>query len=258
MKKTRNICARLSLLLLACLPAQASIFIVAICKDGVVAVADSRFTFSDADSGRALAYADGIEKIVRFDSAMLAETGQGFLSEERFDQFVARFAEASGSLPVELVLPSLLDYGHRRLPAQDIPALEQQHMAVAKYRRGQAVICGYDGQLRPCVSRGYIQSSPTDFEKLVDKLPSMAAQQTASAARASIERYIAAKGKSATMGGEFSAVVLTPGGAHTLWTLKNPIPARTIDELIQMVESHRLAVTLIPPATRAELDELLH
>jgi hypothetical protein len=246
------------LLALSCLPARASIFIVAISKDGIVAVADSRFTFSDADSGRALAYADGIEKIIRFDSALLAETGQGFLSEERFDTFVSRFAAASGPLPVELLLPGLLEYGHRRLPAEDIPALERQHMAVAKYRRNQPVICGYDGRLRPCITRGYVQSSPTDFERLVDQLPAMPALEVATAARASMERYIAAKGKSATMGGEFSAALLTPTGARDLWTLKNPIPARTIDELIELVESHRVAVTLIPPATRADLDDLLH
>jgi hypothetical protein len=260
MKRTRAIFLRNSAVLLAlfaCLPARASIFIVAISKDGIVAVADSRFTFSDANTGRALAYADGIEKIIRFDSALLAETGQGFLSEERFDTFVARFAAASGSLPVELLLPGLLEYGSRRLPAEDIPALERQHMAVAKYRRNQPVICGYDGQLRPCVTRGYVQSSPTDFEKLADKLPVMPAIEVAAAARASMGRYIAAKGKSATMGGEFSAAVLTPTGARQFWTLKNPIPARTIDELIQLVESHRIAVTLIPPATWAELDELL-
>jgi hypothetical protein len=220
-------------------------------------VADSRFTFADADTGRSLAYADGIEKIIRFDSALLTETGQGFLSEERFDSFVTRFAAASGSLPIELLLPSLLEYGSRRLPAEDIPTLERQHMAVAKYHRNQPVICGYDGQLRPCVGRGYVQSSPTDFEKLVDKLPAMGALEVASAARASMERYIAAKGKSATMGGEFSAVLLTPSGARDIWTLNNPIPARTIEELIRLVESHRIAVTLIPPATRADLDELL-
>jgi hypothetical protein len=258
MKRTPFICARISLLLLACFPTHASIFIVAICKDGIVAVADSRFTFADADTGRALAYADGMEKIVRFDSALLAETGQGFLSEERFDRFVTQFAEASGPLPVELLLPSLLDYGHRRLPTADLPALEQQHMAMAKYRRAQPVICGYDGQLRPCVTRGYIQSSPTDFEKLVDRLPSMPAPEVAAAARASMLRYIADKGKSTTMGGDFSAAVLTASGSRGLWTLPNPIPARTIGELIQLVESHRLAVTLIPPATRADLDDLLH
>jgi hypothetical protein len=260
MKRTRAIFGRNSavlLALLACLPARASIFIVAISKDGIVAVADSRFTFADADTGRTLAYADGIEKIIRFDSALLAETGQGFLSEERFDSFVARFAAVSDSVPVDLLLPSLLEYGNRRLPAEDIPALEHQHMAVAKYRRSQPVICGYDGRLRPCITRGYVQSSPTDFEKLVDKLPAMPALEVATQARASMERYIAAKGKSATMGGEFSAALLTPTGARDLWTLKNPIPARTIDELIELVESRRIAVTLIPPATRADLDELL-
>jgi hypothetical protein len=260
MKRTPAIFLRSSAVLLAalaCVPAaRASIFIVAICKDGIVAVADSRFTFSDAETGRAIAYADGIEKIIRFDSALLAETGQGFLSEERFDRFVGRFA-ASGSLPVELLLPSLLEYGHRRLPAEDIPILEHQHMAIAKYRRNQPMICGYDGQLRPCIDRGYIQSSPTDFERLAEKIASMPALEVATEARASMQRYIAAKGKSATMGGEFSAAVLTPSGSHDLWTLKNPIPARTIDELIQLVESRRVAVTLIPPATRADLDDLL-
>jgi hypothetical protein len=260
MRRTRSIFWRSSVLLLAvlsCLPARASIFIMAIAKDGIVAVADSRFTFSDAETGRAIAYADGIQKIIRFDSALLAETGQGFLSEERFDGFVARFAAASGPLPVELLLPTLLEYGSRRLPAEDIPALAHQHMAVAKFRGDKPMICGYDGQFRPCVDRGYVQSSPTDFAKLVDKLPSMSGLEVATEARGSMERYIAAKGKSATMGGEFSAAVLTRSGIRDLWTLRNSIPARTIDQLIQLVESHRIAITLIPPATRADLDELL-
>src|SRR3974377_2409872 len=98
------------LLAFACFPADASIFIVAICKDGIVAVADSRFTFSDNDTGRALAYADGLEKIIHLHTALLAETGQGFLGDERFDLFLKRFEEAAGPLPVELLLPSLLEY----------------------------------------------------------------------------------------------------------------------------------------------------
>jgi hypothetical protein len=259
MRKTRRILLRNSLLLaLAAIPAQASIFVVAISKDGVVAVADSRFTFSDNDTGRALAYADGLDKIIHLPAALLAETGEGFIGDERFDRIVARFSDASGALPVELLLPSLLEYGSRRLAPEAMRALERQHMAVAKFRRGTIpVICGYDGQFRPCVDRGYIQSSPTDFEKLANKLGGMSALEVAEAARASMERYIAAKGKNATMGGEFSAALLTANGIRDLWTLKNPIPARTIDELISLVAAHRIAVTLIPPTTPAEFDSLL-
>jgi hypothetical protein len=57
---------------------------------------------------------------------------------------------------------------------------------------------------------------------------------------------------------DFCRFAVTASGIRDLWTLKNPIPARTIVELIQLVESHRLAVTQIPPATRADLEELLH
>jgi hypothetical protein len=242
---------------LACFPAQASIFIVAICKDGIVAVADSRFTLADSDTGRALAYADGIDKIIRFDSALLAETGQGFLADERFDRFVARFAAAAGPLPVELLLPSLLEYGSRRLPAEDLRVLERQHMAVAKFRRDRPMLCGYDGRLGPCIDRGYIQSSPTDFEKLASQLPAMPALEAAQQARASMERYIAANNKSAIMGGEFSAVLLAASGIQDIWTLKNPISAGTLEELISLLAARRIPITLIPPATRSDLDDLL-
>lgn len=245
------------LLLLACLPARASIFIVAICKDGVVAVADSRFTFFDNDTGRALAYADGLEKIIRLHSALLAETGQGFLADERFDLFVKRFEDSAGSLPVESLLPSLLEYGARRLAAEDQWVLEQQHMAVAKFRGERPMICGYDGRLRPCVDRGYVQSSPTDFERLAGKLGAMPAREVAAQARASMERYIASNHKSTTMGGEFSAVVLTPSEIRSLWLLRNPVTARSLDELISLVAARRIEVTLIPPATRSDLERLL-
>jgi hypothetical protein len=237
--------------------ASASIFIVAITKDGVVAVADSRLTFSDSATGRPVGYADGLDKIISFDSAILAETGQGFIAEERFDLFVKRFAEASGSLPVDSILPRLLEYGSRHLPAEEIPALERQHMAVAKFRNGKPEICGYDGRMGPCVDRAYIQSSPTDFEKLADKLSGMSASEAASAARASMERYIATQHKFATMGGEFSAVLLTASGVRQLWSLQHPIPARSLDELIALVKARKLPVTLIPPATWADLEELL-
>jgi len=245
------------LLALACLPARASIFIVAICKEGIVAVADSRFTFSDNETGRALAYADSLEKIIRLQAGLLAETGQGFIGDERFDLFVKRFEAQAGALPVELLLPSLLEYGSRRLVADDLPTLERQHMAVAKFRRERPIICGYDGTLRPCVDRGYIQSSPTDFEKLAGKLVTMSASETAVQSRAGMERYIADQHKSATMGGEFSAVVLTPDGIRDLWPLRNPVPARTVDELIALVAAHRIPISLIPPATRADLEKLL-
>jgi hypothetical protein len=260
MKRTRptSLRSRAALLLaFACVPARASIFIVAICKDGIVAVADSRLTFSDNDTGRALAYADGLDKIIHLHSALLAVTGQGFIGDERFDLFLKRFEEAAGPLPVELLLPSLLEYGGRRLSADGQRVLEQQHMAVAKFRRERPIICGYDGRLRPCVGRGYVQSSPTDFEGLTGRLPTMPASEVAAEARASMERYIAAQGKSATMGGEFSAAVLTPGGIRDLWLLRNPVTAHTIDELIALVAARRIPVTLIPPATRSDLDHLL-
>jgi hypothetical protein len=244
-------------LTLFCVPAPASIFIAAICKDGVVAIADSRFTFFDNDTGRALAYADGLEKIIRLHGALLAETGQGFIGDERFDQFLKRFEKAVGPLPVELLLPSLLKFGGRRLPADDQGVLEKQHMAVAKFRRDGPVICGYDGRFRPCVDRGYVQSSPTDFERVAGRLPAMPASQVAAEARASMQRYIAAQRKSATMGGEFSAMVLTPSGIRDLWPLTYAVSARTLDELIALVADRKIPVTLIPPATRSDLDMLL-
>ena len=253
-------------LLLACFPARASIFIVAICKDGIVAVADSRFTFFDNETGRGVAYADGLDKIIRIHDALLAETGQGFIGNERFDLFVNKFEDADGPLPVELLLPSLLEYGGRRLPPEDQRVLEQQHMAVAKFRRqrhgqplrsAQPFVCGYDGRLRPCIDRGYVQSSPTDFERINARLPTMLAQEVAAEARASMERYMAAYHKSATMGGEFSAALLTPSGIQDLWRLRNRVPARTLNELISQVAARQIEVTLIPPATRADLDRLL-
>jgi hypothetical protein len=237
--------------------ADASIFIVAICQDGIVAVADSRFTFFDNDTGRAVAYADGLEKIIHLDGALLAETGQGFIGDERFDLFLKRFENDAGPLPAELLLPSLLEYGGRRLPLEDQQVLQQQHMAVAKFRREEPIICGYDGKPRPCVDRGYLESSPTDFEKLIGRLPTMPASEAAAEARASMERYIAAHRKSATMGGDFSAAVLTQSGIRNLWLLPKPVPARTLDELIALVVARKIRVTLIPPATRSDLETLL-
>ena len=239
------------------LNAAASIFVIAICKDGIIAVADSRLTFSDNQTGRPVAYADGLNKIVRFDSAVMAETGQGFLAGRRFDEFVTQFAVSAGPLSPDGILPALLRYGSRTLAAEDLRILAVQHMAVARFRNGEPWICGYDGKFRPCVHQDYIQSSPTDFEMLRNRLPVMSALETAAAARRSMERYIAAAGKGATMGGEFSAVLLTPGGTRDLWTLPNPIPARSIDDLVSLVTARKLRVTLIPPATQADLDRLL-
>ncbi|MBV9505080.1 MAG: hypothetical protein JO323_08765 [Acidobacteriia bacterium] len=220
-------------------------------------MADSRLSFSDNVTGLPIAYADGLDKIISFDRAILAETGQGFMSEERFDLFVHRFAESSGSLPVENILPALLEYAGRRLPAEDYQIVARQHMAVAKFRNGKAVICGYDGRMGPCIDRAYIQSSPTDFEKLLSRLPHMTALETASEARASMERYIETHHKSTSMGGEFQAVLLTPDGTRQLWPLRHRIEARTIDELIALVTARRLPVTLIPPATWDDLRKLL-
>ena len=99
--------------------ASASIFVLAICKDGVVAVADSRFAFADVTrpDGPPLAYADGINKIMRFDSALIAETGQGFIANERFDEFVKRFSAAPiRELEVDEILPALIQFGAESLP----------------------------------------------------------------------------------------------------------------------------------------------
>jgi hypothetical protein len=222
-------------------------------------VADSRIAFSDVTSatGRPLAYADGLNKIIRFDSAVMAETGQGFMAEERFDLFVQRFDSAAGSLAVNSILPALLQFGSRTLPALENDVLRKQHMAVAKFTNRTALICGYDGKLGPCLDSGFIQSSRTDFENLRTRLATMGAMDTAVAARASMQRYISATGKSATMGGEFSAVLLTATGIRELWTLKDPIQARTLDELIAGVRARKIRVTLVPPATWRDLEDLL-
>src|ERR1700687_4150601 len=82
-----------------------SIFVAAICKDGVVVVADSRLTFSDNQTGQTVAYDDGLNKIIRFDAAVMAETGQGFLTDQRFDVFVKQFADSTGSLAAGAILP---------------------------------------------------------------------------------------------------------------------------------------------------------
>ncbi len=240
--------------------APASIFILAISKDGVVAVADSRFAFADVTrpNGQPLAYADGINKIMRFDSAVMVETGQGFIANERFDEFVKRFSAAPiRALEVDEILPTLIDYGEQTLPPVGVEMLRRQHLAVAKFADGDPVICGYDGKFRPCIDQGYVQSSPTDFEKLVAKLPKMSAMDVAIAARASMQRYIAANGKQVTMGGEFSAAVLTPFGIRDLWVLKNPIQARTVDELNMLIQARKIPVTLVPPTTWGEFQELL-
>jgi hypothetical protein len=240
--------------------ARASIFILAICKDGVVAVADSRFAFVDNTSKtqKPLAYADGLSKIIRLDSALMVETGQGFIGNERFDQFVRRFSAAPiPPLEVDEILPTLIQFGNQTLPPVVAGMLRKQHLAVAKFEDGDAVICGYDGKMRPCIDQGYVQSSPTDFAKLLDKLPKMSSIEVAYAARASMRRYITAEGKQTTMGGEFSAMVLTRNGFRDLWTLKNPLQARTVDELNALVQSRKIPVTLVPPATWADLKELL-
>src|SRR5581483_8902329 len=100
--------------------------------------------------------------------------------------------------------------GH--LPADDVEVLRKQHLALAKFADGVPVICGYDGRYLPCVAEGYIQSSPTDFDRLTRKLPGMRAVDVAKEARASMQRYIAVNGKQATMGGEFSAALLMASG----------------------------------------------
>jgi hypothetical protein len=246
-------------LILACFDSSAlpSIFVAAICKDGVVVVADSRLTFTDNQTGQPVAYADGLNKIIRFDSAVMAETGQGFLTDQRFDEFVKQFADSAGSLAADAILPALLQYGSRKLAPDDLEILKRQHMAVAKFRKGAPLLCGYDGKYRPCVGKDYIQSSPTDFDKLRAKLPAMAALAVADEARASMQRYISATGKNATMGGEFSAVLLTASGIRDLWTLENPLTARSLDELVTQVAARKIRVTLIPPATTADLERLL-
>ena len=249
----------LALVLLHC-SAQASIFVVAISKDGIVAVADSRFAFTDADNptGQPVAYADGLNKIIRFDSAVIAETGQGFVANERFDQFVQRFAKSAGPLPADEILPALLEYGVKTLPPEGIEVLSRQHMAAAKFKGGKPMICGFDGHDdAPCIGEGFIQSSPTDFDQFRRRLGAMLALDVAEAARASMQRYITARGKNATMGGEFSAALVTPSGVRELWALKNPIPARSVDELIALVLARKIQVTLVPPAKWADLQELL-
>ena len=251
--------AVISAMLLLVQPCTASLFIVAICRDGIVAVADSRITFQI--DRVPIGYADGMEKLIALENAVIAQAGYGFIGHHRFDTLFQRFYAATSRQSIQQVLPDFLTFASGQLTPEADRLLDTQRMAIARYEKGRPVICVVANRKQsPCISEGaFLSMAGMDFPAITQSLPAMTAGETARAARDSMERFIQDRKYRYVAGGQYSAVIVTKKSVKRMWSITDPICAMNSDEVNADARSGKIRFVPIPPTTPAELrDALTH
>lgn len=239
-----------------------SIFIAAICKDGIIVVSDSRGSVLDKrrGAGAPIAYFDGIQKIFFVGDRAVVNTGQGFIGTMPIRKLWERTFAEFPRISMESFLPRAFEISTSQEASPDALALLKKHrIALAGFRERRPAICYYDGDEEfGCTNDGFVQSSPTTFRNFRDRLPSMTMAEATTLAKQSMVDYITADPKrKLTMGGDFHVAQVTMTGPS--WTPPKPTGRRwnNADEFIAALRGGQVPLTLVPPATRMDLEELL-
>ena len=238
-----------------------SIFIAAICKDGILIVSDSRGSVLDKRLRAAtpIAYFDGIQKIFFLGDRAVVNTGQGFIGDipigSLWDKSRERFPES----PLDAFLPNAFELARSLVSLDAVTLLKKNMIALAGVQQRSAAICYYDGDgAFGCIHDGLVQSSPTKFVNYQSQLVAMTMVDAQVIATQSIVDYIAADPKrKLTMGGDFHVAHVTASGPS--WVPLAPTVQRwaNAEEMIRAIRGGQVSITLVPPSTRRELDELL-
>jgi hypothetical protein len=242
-----------------------SFVIAAMCQDGVVVVSESRASiFDKTDQNQTpIAYYDICQKVFPIRNLALAETGQGLILNVFFSAIVEDFTQALVRQPSALrLLPTFVQFCQARYPAPLLVEIRRQKLFGAGYEDGRPLVCYFNEEQEPgpfgCIKdAGFIESAPTSFADHADALPSMSCNEVAAVARQAIEEFASDGDHWKTIGGPLDVLHVTAAGCH--WVQKST-PAqdwRYVQDFVRSYHQGQATITLIPPATKRVLDDLL-
>jgi len=242
-----------------------SFVIAAICKDGIILASEARANIFDKtdENQEPIAYYDGIQKIFPVGSTAIAETGQGLILNVFFSAIVCQFTrDLRVSLHVNQLLPAFVSYCEQKLPRVAVSEVKKQKLFSAGYVGSHPTIC-YFNQDQPaapfgCVQdSGFIQSAVTLLTQYAEELPTISAERVTDLAIQAIKTYAAKGDRWKTIGGPIDVLLVSGEGCH--WLEKNSLTTdwKYIQDLIAAYRARELEITLIPPADREQLEDLL-
>lgn len=242
-----------------------SFIIAAICQDGILIVSESRANIYDKSdqNQKPIAYYDSCQKIFPFDTVAMAETGHGLILNVFFSEIRNDFSRALvRQPPTQELLPEFMRYCHRIYPPQAFAQLQEQKLFAAGFSGEHPVICYFNKDQEPgpfaCIQdNGFIQSAPTLFSNYQKSLTSMSCEEAAKVASNAIEEYASVGDRWKTIGGPHDALHVSKDSCR--W-IKKSTPVfhwKTIQEFARDYWKGIAKLTLIPPATKADLEELI-
>jgi hypothetical protein len=240
-----------------------SFVIAAICKDGIIIASDSRGNiFDNTDKQQTpIAYFDTIQKIFPIGSNAIAETGQGLILNIFFSAIVKDFINHTSDIPVDMLLPTFIEYCDRQLPSKAVIEIRKQKLFAIGYMNDSPAICYYNkDQPEGCFGciqdHGFIESAPTI---LMDEkeLTLLSCKQAAARVKNAIQMYAKENERWKTIGGPISILFVSKTGP--IW-IENQLPAQRwtyIQAFVSEYQKGKIKLHLIPPATKQQLDNLM-
>jgi hypothetical protein len=236
-----------------------SFVITAVCPHGIIVASESRaniFDKSDPEH-RPIAYYDTEQKVFPLGQFAIAQTGQGLLFNVFFSAIVSRFG-FSKIQQIDELLPAFLRYSKQSYPPELFHEIVNQKLFAAGYADSRPTICYFNNQQNPIIGciqdEGFVQSAPTtlsvgDLDKPLDEV--------VDAVESAITTYASVSDRWKTIGSSVSVLLITE--TDTQWIRNPPCEQRWIylQQFVQDYFDGTVEISVIPPATRDQLDELL-
>lgn len=241
-----------------------SFVIAAICKDGIIIASDSRANIFDKRNQQSIpiAYYDTIQKIFPIGINAIAETGQGAILDCFFSTIINDFVSAEINNNIKDLLPTFINYCERQLSPKAFNEILKQKLFAVGYSNNSPIICYFNeeqpgGRFGCIQGAGIISSAPTPLSQLKDSLSEMPCNQAASLLKKSIQEYAGEADRWKTIGGPIAVLLVTQTG--TRWIEGEPPLQRWkyVHEFITDYQQGRFQLSLIPPTTKQQLDELM-
>lgn len=133
---------------------------MAICKDGILVLADSRSSLKN-DDGDFIGYIDETQKIWKIENFLMANQGISSYGE-RSHIYISRILEKSESFSnkINILIPELLEIIKSKSTKEDFDSyLKEVFLFAAGFEEGVPFICIRNNYLDTCLNSSYIMSA---------------------------------------------------------------------------------------------------
>jgi hypothetical protein len=240
-----------------------SFVISAICRDGIILASESRANiFHRTDPSQTpLAYYDTCQKIFPIGEAAIAETGQGLIGNAFFSAIVGDFSQRIIQHPSSNNLLSLfIDHCKKTMQPDVFAEIRKQKLFAAGYNGSIPFVCYFNEQQPDgpfgCINAGLIESYKTSLSERKDELKNLTVTKVAQLSQKAIQSYAGEGERWKSIGGPIDVLCITPSGS--CWLKKNTPDQKytSVKEFVIAYQQGNIPLTLIPPATQEQLEDL--